>query len=639
MRSHRNTNPQPGVNMPPKEEPLIVWACYEPAGYSVSLTAEDLVQHMLVLGSTGSGKTTLLMGAIQQLLRHPIGLLILDAKQDGAVEHITQMAGRAGRARDLAILGPAGTHALDLFGPLRTFDDVETLAQWLMLATERIGGDNPYWQNAAAALIAAALTLLVTQRKPIRFTEAVDFMRSWFVGVEDFATLPKRVAEVVERARRNAAKPGACPQLLGALDHVEVWKRLDGRTRSNLQSCLLNVLRPLLSSAATRCFDAKDRPTFSPAQVAAEGKLCVVSINALTQPELAKFIFRLARKQFFDAAQTRGAGAHPLCGLIADEFPLIVQREDADQLATLRSKQCFVLAAAQGLSGLDEKIGWRLRRSVLLNFNTIAFLRTREEEAGEFAALSLGAREAQPPAKAEPAWEDGVVATLSRSWRSEKPPEPVCPPGTLGRLRPHQGYVVHSDGSRTSWPVWFAPWFELSEETSGNQNAPLENHASFTAQYVCRLMERCGMKPILSSEMLSAAVQLDAALDERALERARDFFRSKAGLVPKGLESLPASWLAGLPGILWAMRKPHWMNLPYMIWRVACVDGVLLLSFAQEMDPRDAPVTAWDRIRVRVNRCVYPSRWRPLLRRHRLQLSLKWPNLQPEAQAAGQDLA
>ncbi len=91
--------------MPPKEEPLIVWACYEPAGYSVSLTAEDLVQHMLVLGSTGSGKTTLLMGAIQQLLRHPIGLLILDAKQDGAVEHIAQMAGRAGRARDLAILG------------------------------------------------------------------------------------------------------------------------------------------------------------------------------------------------------------------------------------------------------------------------------------------------------------------------------------------------------------------------------------------------------------------------------------------------------------------------------------------------------------------------------------------------------
>ena len=81
------------------------------------------------------------------------------------------------------------------------------------------------------------------------------------------------------------------------------------------------------------------------------------------------------------------------------------------------------------------------------------------------------------------------------------------------------------------------------------------------------------------------------------------------------------------------------MNLPYMIWRVACVDGVLLLGFAPEMDPRDATVTAWDRIRVRVNRCVYPSRWRPLLRRHRLQLSLKWPNPPPEAQATGQDLA
>jgi hypothetical protein len=363
----------------------------------------------------------------------------------------------------------------------------------------------------------------------------------------------------------------------------------------------------------------------------------VVSVNALTQPELAKFIFRLARKQFFDAAQTRSAGRHQLCGLIADEFPLIVQREDADQLATLRSRRCFVLAATQGLSGLDEKIGWRLRRSVLLNFNTIAFLRTREEEAGEFAALSLGLRDGPPSAKAKPEWEDSMIATLSQWPRSEERPTLVCPPGTLGRLRPHQGYVVNSDGSRTPWPVWFAPWFEMAEETSGNQHVLPESHASFTAQYVCRLMERYNLKPILSSEMLSAAVQLDAALHGRALQRARDFFRNKTGLVPEGLESLPASWLAGLPGILWAMRKAQWMKVPCMIQRAACVDGVLLLSFAQEMDPRDPRVTAWDRIRVRVNRCVYPSRWRPLLRRH--QLSLTWPNFRPELHGAGQELA
>ncbi len=283
------------MTLPSTEEPLIVWACYEPAGHSIDLTEESLRQHLLVIGSTGSGKTTLLMDAIQQLLQRPIGLLILDAKEGGLVEEITQMAGEAGRAGDLAILGPSGTHALDLFEPLRSLEDVEMLAGWLMLGAE-IGGDNPYWQHATTSLVAAALTLLVSGGSPVRFAEAVDFMRSWFVGLEDFATLPKGVAEVVARAKRGAAKTGACPQLLGALDHVEVWKRLDGRTRSNLQSCLLNVLHPLLSAAATRCFDAAHRPVFSPAQVATEGKLCVVSLNALTRSDLAKFIFRLARE-------------------------------------------------------------------------------------------------------------------------------------------------------------------------------------------------------------------------------------------------------------------------------------------------------------------------------------------------------
>jgi hypothetical protein len=586
------------------------------------LTEEDLVQHLLVIGSTGCGKTTLLMGAIQQLLLCPIGLLILDAKEDGQVEKITQMAGKAGRAGDLAILGPSGTHALDLFGPLRSLEDVEMLADLLMLGTE-IGGENHYWQHTTTSLVAAALTLLVVGDSPVRFGEAVHFMRSWFVGLDDFAALPRGVAEVVARARRSAAKTGASPQLLGALDHVEVWKRLDGRTRSNLQSCLLNVLRPLLSAAATRCFDTTVRPTFRPAQIVREGKLCVVSVNALTQPELAKFIFRLARKQFFDAAQSGGSGKHPLCGLVADEFPLIVQREDADQLATLRSKKCFVLAATQGLSALDEKIGWRMRRSVLLNFNTLVFFRTREVETGELAALSLGAQEALRPAKVEPAWEDSAVATLSQSARAGV--TPVCPPGTLGRLRPHQGFVIQSDGSRTSRQVWFAPWFDMTEESPTNQDVAPEDPSCFTVQYVCQLIERCGLKPVLSTEMFRAAVQLDVVLPESALGRARVFFRSKACLVPQGLESLPACWLAGLPGILWATRKPHWTKLPYMIRQVACVEGVLLLSFAQETNPGDDRITSWDRLRIRVNLCVYPSRWRPLSRHHQQQLSLQRP--------------
>ncbi len=104
------------------ETPLIHWPCYEPAGQSITLTEEELVQHVLVIGSTGSGKTTLLTHALQQLIPRGVGLLIQDAKCDGTVEQVRAVARACGREEDVVVLGPEGTHALDLFGPLRMLD-------------------------------------------------------------------------------------------------------------------------------------------------------------------------------------------------------------------------------------------------------------------------------------------------------------------------------------------------------------------------------------------------------------------------------------------------------------------------------------------------------------------------------------
>ena len=390
-------------------DPMVVWPCYEPPGQRIALTEEHLLQHVLVLGSTGCGKTTLLTSAIRQLLRWPgekVGLLILDAKQDETVPRIREMARHCGRAGDLVVLGPQGGHNFELFG-LRSFGDVETLTQRLML-TDPVGGDNPYWRTTTANMVSAALTLLVAAGDGIQYDQAVNFMRQWFASSEATGVLPKAVAGAVEKARKKLKKTAAACQLRGALDHVEVWSRLDPRTRSNLQSCLLNVLSPLLSDNARSCFAASSRPTFTPAQVARESRVCVVSVNALAQPDLATLFFGLARKEFFDAVQKRGASPHPLCGLVADEFPLIARPEDAEQLATLRSRRCFVLAVSQGLAAMDECLGPRRRRAVVVNFNTLIFLRTREEEAEEFATRSLGIPR-------------GSRDVLVRGWRNRGP--------------------------------------------------------------------------------------------------------------------------------------------------------------------------------------------------------------------------
>lgn len=606
MWSHCHSHPQPGVN----NELLVTLPCYEPAGQRLQLTEAELKQHLLVIGSTGSGKTTLLWNIVEQLVPHRVGLLILDAKCDGLEHQLTTLAKRCGRERDVVWLGPDGSHALDLFGRLHSYDDVELVTQLLLLATEPMHSDNAYWQSATTALIASALTLLYSPSKPPpTFQHATDFMRRWFFHGSE-SELSPAVAEVITRAKRAARRAGAPAQLGIALDQVEIWKRLDPRTRSNLQSCLMNVLRPLLSSVAGRCFDTGKRPRFNLSQVAAAGKLCVVSVNVLTHPALAGFVLRLARREFCDAVQARGPGEHRLCALVADEFALIAEREDVDQLATLRSKRCCVLAATQGLASLDERLGERRRKAVLLNFNTLAFMRTREEEAGEFAALSLG-RWTPPRRRRAPEWSLGDLLTS----RAHLPVRSglVCPLGALGNLQPHQAYVVTADGNRTQEPVWFVPHFEREQVVPP---APPVS-PQFTAAHVLTLMERNGMRPVLSAGQINCVLHHPAWKPTAALAKATAFFRSRACLVPHGLETLPVPWLAGLPGILWSMREPHWAHVPYMINRVACVDGVLLMGFAQELEGEQAVDTSWDRIRVQVNERLAPNRWRRLSPRHR----------------------
>jgi hypothetical protein len=152
---------------------------------------------------------------------------------------------------------------------------------------------------------------------------------------------------------------------------------------------------------------------------------------------------------------------------------------------------------------------------------------------------------------------------------------------------------------------------------------------SFTVPYLPALMRRQGLEPRLSAEMVALAARLDAGLHQAALDRAATFFWDKTGQVPEGLDTLPAAWLAGLPGILWSLRRPRWTRLPYRVESVACMESVLLLSFAEEPEPDEKRFTLWDEIRVVANRSLYPGRWRPLLRPHRLALGLIGPQLDP----------
>ena len=353
----------------------------------------------------------------------------------------------------------------------------------------------------------------------------------------------------------------------------------------------------------------------------------------LTHPELTTFLLRLARRQFFDSVQSR-SGEHPLCGVVADEFALIVRPEDADQLATLRSRKCFFWAMTQSLSAVDYKVGLRLRQSILLNFNSTIWMRTREIETGEHANMSLG--ETESISRLREDWSSGILALMPSMFPSSSK-VPVCPMGALGRLQPHQAYLMKADGTRTLHPVWFVPWFELAATTHAPSAKPLTAFAVDSIR-TGQLMERCGFRPRLSSRVMSSALTLDASLHDRALSQARLFFARKGRMVPDGLDLLPASWLAGLPGIIGSMEKSQSIRVAYTAKRFACSEGVLLIEFAQERPRRSVRLTPWDAIRVKLNLCLYPTRWRELLPRHLKELLVANPGMRDDMLGADQIL-
>jgi hypothetical protein len=248
--------------------------------------------------------------------------------------------------------------------------------------------------------------------------------------------------------------------------------------------------------------------------------------------------------------------------------------------------------------------------------------------------MALGMKRVKSRPAREPEWGD----TRQESSRQTETELPVCPMGNLGRLAPHQGYLLFADGRRTLEPVWFVPWFEL-EEPAKPAVLPPAVETYFTAAHGQALMQRAGFQKQISAEMVLAAAKLGRRRNRKSLlKQAQTFFLHQAAMVPAGLENLPNSWLAALPKILWATRKPGWTRLPYFIDQVGLERGVLLLRFVQEQPNSEGRLTAWDRLRIFVNAGVYPSLWRPLHRRHQIRLRQEFPELRVPLDAPDREI-
>lgn len=156
---------------------MVTLQCYEPAGAVLTLSAETLLRHVLILGSTGCGKTSGLISPILDGLisfrseddKLKNGLLILDPKADDTVHRVMLMAGQAGRPDDVTVLSINGNAFLDLLGGFRRLTQVEDYVRLFLSGTDTMGMQNQYFEEMRNGLVSSALTIMLANGGPVSF--------------------------------------------------------------------------------------------------------------------------------------------------------------------------------------------------------------------------------------------------------------------------------------------------------------------------------------------------------------------------------------------------------------------------------------------------------------------------------------
>ena len=436
---------------------------------SLELTGADLCQNTMFVGTLGSGKTTSMNTMLQQLIsyrslepKHKLGLFVFDSKLDETCQKVTEWAKRAGRLDDLVILSPTGDHYYELFQHCNTLAQVEDIATKLLSCSEGCThSEDSFWQESRRPILLMGLVLEMVGGR-LTFSKALKALQKTIIE-GDVADERKAYDEL-----RGLVDSGVVPEterniINQVLSTYTMWRDLDSRTKGIHAQVFSNNLQPLLSTQAQSYFipaGGTGLPTRKPLDVQhviSEGKIVVVSVNAVRYPELASLLGRLIKADFYDAVQARQLAFNDtgrLVGLILDEYPLVVtgtqgRYGDVAQLQSMRSKRAFVVAATQGFTSLDLVVGARVREGLTLNFNNWFVMKSNESSVRFFLYELL-----PPPTEAQ-----------KFDWSIDNQDDTSIKPSNLAV---NQAYVALTRMRAYSIPLWLKPTYfdgKISEST------------------------------------------------------------------------------------------------------------------------------------------------------------------------------
>ncbi len=369
----------------------------------LQLSEDALCKHTIFIGSTGSGKTTSLNVLLRDIIGYnandemqKVGLLVFDLKGDNTLFKIRKLAKECGREADVIDYCADSQFYFDPLGGLDSFRNIPEYVERLYNIFP-FQSSEVYWEQSLRKRFKTVLTYCLFRHGRMTFKLFLEELREFTTadstngnwrGVMDSIEMVLRALEKKSKGTVAESYEILRELLENTRAGVNEWQHLDPRTKSNELSTMTNLVsnfgNPITNG---HIFEGKSKMRLDVGKLVCAGKIVVASFDGISNRQSAAAICKLLKSDAYGHIQTRQNPSR-LVGIVMDEFPLVATdgeniSGDGFNMQTIRSKRGFVIAATQGLVGLDLAIGEPARRRLMTNFNNVFVFKSNEREVLE----------------------------------------------------------------------------------------------------------------------------------------------------------------------------------------------------------------------------------------------------------------
>jgi type IV secretory pathway TraG/TraD family ATPase VirD4 len=414
-------------------------------GKRITLSDQELNQHLFLVGTTGAGKTVTITNFVESAAQRGLPLVLIDGKGDpGLAEKVREMAERNNREfQHFAMTGPSARYnPLAVGGITELKDKLLYLTEW----------SEPHYE----ALAGRYLQLM------FRVFELTG-TRADLAAVGQYLDL-KRLEALAKRAVKDKVKLQEIFDVSGSYGGLEI-QGLAARLAAVTESEIGHLFK-----------SGGDGGTIDLEQVIGQGGVAVFSLDSLAFPEFSRLLGRLVVADLKCAAARSYRREKRYIYAIFDEFSVFASRAIVDLIGKARGAGFCTVIATQSLSDIEAGAGEAVVEQIVENCNTFVVQRQNSAKSADMLADMAGTREnteiTQQVEYVLPGLQVGALGSKMGTRRQVR--EYLVHPDEIKRLKTGEAVVVKKtnfqvtrarirnpqpgqskrSGSPQRWPSW-----------------------------------------------------------------------------------------------------------------------------------------------------------------------------------------